>query len=303
MRDILLPIFLEEADGCLAALRQVLERTAIDRQSASEPLMEAFRAAHTLKGTGALVQVDGVSALALALEKALEALARLPLGPDAEQQTVLEEALAVLESMVAKVREKGEEDAEDAVLVFALQPRLKKIERSCPPETHEHSRPAAVPIVQATPREVALDELVPLPDDPLAFARSLADQTSESSDDEIHRTEFRCCSFSLAGKKYHIPMDTMVEISELPPLIPLPGAAAYIHGLANLRGRVVTIINLAALSGEYYRPQGEVRLVIAGQPGDYLGFLVDGMPELSVEPSGQPIDVYSFIHSYHLKVA
>lgn len=299
MRDILLPIFLEEADGCLTALRQVLERTAVDRQSAAEPLMEAFRAAHTLKGTGALVQVDGVSALALALEKALEALAHLPLGPDAEQQTVLEETLAVLESMVAKVRDKGEEDAEDAVLVFALQPRLKKIERSCPPEMHAHP----VPIVQRAPLEVPLEELVSQQDDSLAFARSLADQTDEGSDDEIHRTEFSCCSFSLDGKYYHISMDTMVEISELPPLIPLPGAAAYIHGLANLRGRVVTIINLAALSGQPYRPQGEVRLVIAGQPGDYLGFLVEGMPELSVEPNGQPIDVYSFIHSYQLKVA
>lgn len=71
LRQKLFPIFLNEAERNLAALRQFLsyENLAI---ATAEELETAFRAAHTLKGTANLVQAESICKIARRLEAMLE---------------------------------------------------------------------------------------------------------------------------------------------------------------------------------------------------------------------------------------
>lgn len=71
MRQKLFPIFLKEAEKNLAALRQFLSYESLAIATAEE-LETAFRAAHTLKGTAALVQAESICKISRRVEAMLE---------------------------------------------------------------------------------------------------------------------------------------------------------------------------------------------------------------------------------------
>ena len=71
MRQKLLPIFLEEAGRKILQLDIFIAATCGEGKSLAD-LEEAFRAAHTLKGTAALVQADAIRSLSGRIEGLLE---------------------------------------------------------------------------------------------------------------------------------------------------------------------------------------------------------------------------------------
>jgi hypothetical protein len=116
------------------------------------------------------------------------------------------------------------------------------------------------------------------------------------------RQEYVCCVFAIGGRDYYLPIEQMLEIADLPQLIPLPLAPPMVSGLINLRGQVMPAINLAALNQHH---QDEVRiqrrLVIAEYQGESLAFLADGIPYLSENFSGEKIDMKKFISLYRIR--
>ena len=71
LRQKLFPIFLQEAEKNLAALRRFLKHETLFEADAEE-LETAFRAAHTLKGTANLVKAESICKIARRLERILE---------------------------------------------------------------------------------------------------------------------------------------------------------------------------------------------------------------------------------------
>lgn len=116
------------------------------------------------------------------------------------------------------------------------------------------------------------------------------------------RKDYLCCVFMIGGRDYHLPIKQMLEISELPQLLPLPLAPPMVSGLINLRGKVIPVINLATLNDHQ---QSEVRvqrrLVIAEYQHESLAFLADGVPYLSEEFIGEKIDMSQFLSLYRIR--
>jgi len=92
-------------------------------------------------------------------------------------------------------------------------------------------------------------------------------------------------TFNVAGEMFAVPMAPVQEIIRVPEVARMPLAPAALDGLANLRGRVLPIVNLRRLfhTEELAHDDSTRALVInLGQP---LGFVVDRVSSvISVEP-------------------
>jgi purine-binding chemotaxis protein CheW len=116
----------------------------------------------------------------------------------------------------------------------------------------------------------------------------------EAADQAASENQF--VTFSVAGEMFAVPMAPVQEIIRVPAVAQLPLAPQALVGLANLRGRVLPIIELRRLfaCGERDHDDATRALVIhIGQP---LGFVVDRVASvISVEPS--EIEPAEGIHS------
>jgi purine-binding chemotaxis protein CheW len=67
----------------------------------------------------------------------------------------------------------------------------------------------------------------------------------------------RACVFALAGQQLAADIRHTREVVVLPDRTPVPGAPSHILGVANLRGHVIPIVDIAHLLGLTTRPASE----------------------------------------------
>ncbi|WKB56096.1 chemotaxis protein CheW [Eleftheria terrae] len=93
-------------------------------------------------------------------------------------------------------------------------------------------------------------------------------------------------TFSVAGEMFAVPMAPVQEIIRVPEVARLPLAPAALDGLANLRGRVLPIMNLRRLFGCGEREHDDATRAVVIKLGQPLGFVVDRVASVvNVEPS------------------
>ncbi|MDA0587146.1 MAG: chemotaxis protein CheW [Planctomycetota bacterium] len=105
------------------------------------------------------------------------------------------------------------------------------------------------------------------------------------------------CTFELDGLLFGIDVQQTQEIITDQPVTPVPLAAHMVRGLVNLRGQIVTAIDLRECLGLTARPEGSrmVNLIVQHE-GEPVSFLVDRMGDvISVdgsmfEPSPETLD-------------
>jgi twitching motility protein PilI len=84
--------------------------------------------------------------------------------------------------------------------------------------------------------------------------------------------------FSLFGKNYVAPMSEVVEMLEMPSFTHLPGVADWIKGVANVRGRLLPLTDLAAfLGGKLDSPWRQQRVLVVELDDIYSGLVVDAV--------------------------
>ncbi len=75
--------------------------------------------------------------------------------------------------------------------------------------------------------------------------------------------ECRFCTFSVGGQTYGIDILAVREINRDIAVTPAPGSPAYVRGLLNLRGQIVTILNTGVIfGGESAERTHTTRLVV-----------------------------------------
>lgn len=89
---------------------------------------------------------------------------------------------------------------------------------------------------------------------------------------------------TLAGQRVALPAEKMESVVEIGAIVPVPGAAAHVAGLAALRSRVLTVVDARASLG--LGTADEVRdAVVATIGGHPYALLVDAVEDV-VEASG-----------------
>ncbi|WP_344806307.1 chemotaxis protein CheW [Allohahella marinimesophila] len=85
--------------------------------------------------------------------------------------------------------------------------------------------------------------------------------------------------FSLAGLRFVVAMGEVVEILHLPKATQVPGVKSWMHGVANVRGRLLPVMDL----GQFFklpaqsRAMREKRVLIIEQDDFFSGLIVDGV--------------------------
>lgn len=110
------------------------------------------------------------------------------------------------------------------------------------------------------------------------------------------RNDNQFVTFCVAGEMFAVPMAPVQEIIRVPAVAQLPLAPPSLLGLANLRGRVLPIINLRRLFGCDEREHDDTTRALVIHIGQPLGFVVDKVASvISVEPG--EIEAAVGIHS------
>lgn len=113
----------------------------------------------------------------------------------------------------------------------------------------------------------------------------------ETLDDETG-TNRQFVSFEVAGELFAVPMAPVQEIIRVPEVAQLPLAPRTLDGLANLRGRVLPIINLRRLFGCAESAHDDATRALVINLGQPMGFVVDRVASVvtveagEIEPAG-----------------
>lgn len=128
--------------------------------------------------------------------------------------------------------------------------------------------------------------------DPFSVLADIAQRSHEKAAGLPKQEEavelFSGIGFTLAGQQYVAPMGEVVEILDVPRFTPVPGVRAFMLGVANVRGRLLPITDLALFFG-LPRPAGnlrERRVLVIDQGKLFSGLIVDdvlGMQYFSVD--------------------
>jgi len=105
------------------------------------------------------------------------------------------------------------------------------------------------------------------------------DSTDDTSDNSDYVT------FVMQEESYAFPMGRVQEIIRMPEVVRLPLGPASLEGLANLRGRILPIVNLRRCCGLPEIEHDEATRVIVVDAGATIGFVVDRVSSVtSVTP-------------------
>jgi purine-binding chemotaxis protein CheW len=89
--------------------------------------------------------------------------------------------------------------------------------------------------------------------------------------------------FAVAGTVYGCDIGVVREIVPVRRATRLPGAPGYVRGLINLRGAIVTVIDLAArLAGSTAASDGSI--VVAEYGSKHVGIAVDEVRDVQILP-------------------
>jgi twitching motility protein PilI len=90
--------------------------------------------------------------------------------------------------------------------------------------------------------------------------------------------QWRGIGFSLLGFNFVVPMEELVEMLEIPAYTRLPGVHSWVKGVANVRGRLLPIFDLAAFfSGLLVGNKKAQRLLVIDRQNLYAGLWVDAV--------------------------
>ncbi|WP_439133114.1 chemotaxis protein CheW [Pseudomaricurvus sp.] len=101
--------------------------------------------------------------------------------------------------------------------------------------------------------------------------------------------------FELMGRRFVAPMGEVSEMLEVPYYTRLPGVKPWVKGVANVRGRLLPVCDLAVFLGDrIHSPRKQQRILVLENDDLYTGLLVDrvfGMQHF-------PVDTYRAELSY-----
>jgi purine-binding chemotaxis protein CheW len=98
--------------------------------------------------------------------------------------------------------------------------------------------------------------------------------------------------FKVGRETYGVPITSLHEIVRVPEITAVPDAPDYIEGVINLRGKIVSVVDLRKRFGEPEAvPDRRNRILVVEHSGRLSGLIVDAasevikIPAADVEPS------------------
>lgn len=97
---------------------------------------------------------------------------------------------------------------------------------------------------------------------------------------EKYKTTEDFVTFYIAGQLFGVPVLTVQDILNVQQITPVPLAPPEISGSLNLRGRIVTAIDVRKRLGLVDREQEESMSIVVGHDNDLYSLMVDSVGEV-----------------------
>jgi len=104
--------------------------------------------------------------------------------------------------------------------------------------------------------------------------------------------ETQVVGFRVGRETYGIPIASLHEIVRVPEITAVPDAPAYMEGVINLRGKIVSVLDLHKRFGKSATPlHRRSRILVVEHKGRLAGMIVDEasevikIPETEIEPA------------------
>jgi chemotaxis signal transduction protein len=91
----------------------------------------------------------------------------------------------------------------------------------------------------------------------------------------------------VAGEQYALAVEHVAEVVELGTVTPVSGAPPSVLGLCNLRGEIVSVVDLASVLG-LKRDEDPTRLLVATDSGRRAGLAIAAVIDVGRLPQASP---------------
>jgi len=115
---------------------------------------------------------------------------------------------------------------------------------------------------------------------------------STRSTPSIRFTTFSASDFKVGRETYGLPITALREIVRVPEITAVPDASEYVEGVINLRGKIVSVLDLRKRLGEVtVAPSKRKRMLVVEHRGRLCGLIVDSasnvlkIPANDIDPS------------------
>lgn len=162
------------------------------------------------------------------------------------------------------------------------------------PDEPEAEEPGA-----SEPQGPPLDDLIAEIDRQVAAHPVQGTGTADAGEEPAAEETRRHLLFSLAGTRCAVPLEHLMELGGLPRITTVPNLPGWVHGVTNLRGDVLSVLDLAAFF-DMEPPAGRkvTRLLVVRDLGEEVaaGLLADevhgivDLPVGAMRPPAAPIE-------------
>lgn len=102
-------------------------------------------------------------------------------------------------------------------------------------------------------------------------------------DAELRDFELRYC-YRIGRLEFVLEKTLITEIQLKPVIYAIPNSPAWLHGMLNLRGNILPVIDLAATLGTDLKSNPGEFVLVLDRGADALALLVDGLPMALTNP-------------------
>ena len=100
--------------------------------------------------------------------------------------------------------------------------------------------------------------------------------------------EFHIVGFQVGRETYGVPITSLHEIVRVPEITAVPDAPDYLEGVINLRGKIVSVIDLRKRFGEQNASASRRnRILVVEHKGRLSGLIVDSASEVLKIPASE----------------
>jgi purine-binding chemotaxis protein CheW len=97
----------------------------------------------------------------------------------------------------------------------------------------------------------------------------------------VHNGDLQIVNFTVDNVNYGVPVDQVREVRDMQAVTPVPGAPAYVEGVTNLRGQIITVVDLRKRLGLPEKVGSGEKIMIIDLEKSAIGVVVDAVTEVS----------------------
>lgn len=93
--------------------------------------------------------------------------------------------------------------------------------------------------------------------------------------------DMQIVNFTIGEVNYGVPVEQVREVRDMQTVTPVPGAASFVEGVTNLRGQIITVMDLRKRLGIEEKDGLGEKIIIIDLGKHAIGVVVDAVTEVS----------------------